>query len=177
MAIAAAEPALSNTMMEDITQSLSRLNQLSFRLRLLREQAVWQREATSTVTELLAAAADLESLAAERMRLLATVNQIRRKPKRFVPPAAIAALATPDLDGDAGAETCNICLCRLDGGEDDGDDGPAPKSGVCVLPCRCRRPYHRDCLATWLANSHTCPSCRFEMPYVPGPEKRDFNIS
>jgi hypothetical protein len=34
--------------------SLGRLNQLSLRLRLLREQAIWQREATNTVTELLA---------------------------------------------------------------------------------------------------------------------------
>ena len=54
-------------------------------MRSLRDQAIWQREATTTVTELLAAAADLESLAEERMRLLRTVTALRRKPKRHVP--------------------------------------------------------------------------------------------
>ena len=99
-------------MMEDITQSLNRLNQLSFRLRLLREQAVWQREATSTVTELLAAAADLESLAAERMRLLATVNQIRRKPRRSVPLDVVEGLPTLSLAKEEGGEPCSVCLAQ-----------------------------------------------------------------
>ena len=45
----------------DVRHSLGRLTRLSARMRSLRDQAIWQREATTTVTELLAAAADLES--------------------------------------------------------------------------------------------------------------------
>ena len=49
----------------DVRHSLGRLTRLSARMRSLRDQAIWQRAATTTVTEILAAAADLESLAAQ----------------------------------------------------------------------------------------------------------------
>ena len=157
-------------MMEDITQSLNRLNQLSFRLRLLREQAVWQREATSTVSELLAAAADLEALAAERMRLLATVSRLPKKPTRSVPKAVVDDLPSLLLTDEDKGEPCSVCLGRLDGSDaEPGEDADRKATGCCRLPCHCKSRFHRHCISTWLGMNYTCPVCRFEMPYEETP--------
>ncbi|KAJ1461644.1 hypothetical protein M885DRAFT_584642 [Pelagophyceae sp. CCMP2097] len=146
--------------------SLGRLNQLSLRLRLLREQAIWQREATNTVTELLAAAADLEHLAAERMRLLASVHAARQPPKRSVPAAVVDALQRANCgDGDC----CAVCLgpaaepIDRDGDDDLGDEPRA--SEPVALPCECKSTFHRACIGKWLSSHHTCPMCRHELPF------------
>jgi len=93
---------------EDVAASLGRLNQLSERLRTLRDRAAWQREATTTVAELLAAAADLETLAAERVRLLRVVAAAARKPRRRVPREIVEALPAVE----ASEEKCPVCRGR-----------------------------------------------------------------
>ena len=115
----------------DVRHSLGRLTRLSARMRSLRDQAIWQREATTTVTELLAAAADLESLAEERMRLLRTVTALRRKPKRHVPENFLEKLPDIILNDQNREEPCPICLCRLDGKDAEATQPHARTPAVC----------------------------------------------
>ena len=119
----------------DVRHSLGRLTRLSARMRSLRDQAIWQREATTTVTELLAAAADLESLAEERMRLLRTVTALRRKPKRHVPENFLEKLPDVVLNDQNREEPCPICLCRLDGKDAEATQPGRPHRR---LPFSCR---------------------------------------
>ena len=153
----------------DVRHSLGRLTRLSARMRSLRDQAIWQREATTTVTELLAAAADLESLAEERMRLLRTVTALRRKPKRHVPENFLEKLPDVVLTDTNREEPCPICLCRLDGKDAESTQPHARTPAVC-LECTCRKNFHRACLERWLRTKNTCPTCRYELPYEEEPE-------
>jgi hypothetical protein len=153
----------------DVRHSLGRLTRLSARMRSLRDQAIWQREATTTVTELLAAAADLESLAEERMRLLRTVTALRRKPKRHVPENFLEKLPDVVLNDQNREEPCPICLCRLDGKDAEATQPHAKTPAVC-LECTCRKNFHRACLERWLRTKNTCPTCRYELPYEEEPE-------
>ena len=137
--------------------------------RLLDVLSIWQREATTTVTELLAAAADLESLAEERMRLLRTVTALRRKPKRHVPENFLEKLPDVVLNDQNREEPCPICLCRLDGKDAEATQPHAKTPAVC-LECTCKKNFHRACLERWLRTKNTCPTCRYELPYEEEPE-------
>ena len=159
----------SDGLVIDVRHSLGRLTRLSARMRSLRDQAIWQREATTTVTELLAAAADLESLAEERMRLLRTVTALRRKPKRHVPENYLEKLPDVVLDDAMREEPCPICLCRLDGKDAEAAQ-PHAKTPPMRLPCTCKRTFHRACVERWLRTKNTCPTCRYELPYEEEPE-------
>lgn len=41
---------------------------------------------------------------------------------------------------------------------------------VQVLPCEGRHVFHPPCLAPWLAEHNSCPTCRCELPSLPPPE-------
>ncbi|OMO60711.1 Zinc finger, RING-type [Corchorus capsularis] len=48
-------------------------------------------------------------------------------------------------------KSCMVCLEQL-------------QVGSCVSQMPCSHDFHRDCIETWLKQSHYCPICRFEMP-------------
>jgi len=52
---------------------------------------------------------------------------------------------------------CPICLSTK------ADDSPE-KRWIVSKDCECKRPFHADCLAVWLAKYKTCPRCRSELP-------------
>ncbi len=62
-------------------------------------------------------------------------------------PAADGVAATNAADDDGGTDTCAICLCDFEDGEQ-----------VKHLPCK--HFYHVQCIEQWLGRDITCPLCK-----------------
>lgn len=73
---------------------------------------------------------------------------------RFLPAtkSSVDALEKVKVEGSGSVEQCMICLEEL-------------PVGVEVTRMPCSHVYHGDCIVGWLETSHSCPLCRFAMPY------------
>lgn len=67
---------------------------------------------------------------------------------RGLPREKVTAAKLADLGGDDAR--CPVCMCL-----DEGDE-------IVVLPCK--HWAHAECLAPWLKDTNTCPTCRHELP-------------
>ena len=60
-------------------------------------------------------------------------------------------------------DLCTICLCRLDGKQDDEMEGVVP-SGSCPNLKRikgCNHVFCSPCIQKWLSRSNFCPVCKY----------------
>ena len=95
-------------------------------------------------------------------------NQYQGDPNAHVPAGAAAIeslkkfkVPEPERskvgkEDDEEEETCSVCLCSLDHGEEG-------------LRMPCNHPFHAPCLLTWLKTDSTCPLCRHQLEPDPAP--------
>ncbi|KAL9671157.1 hypothetical protein QQ045_008723 [Rhodiola kirilowii] len=85
----------------------------------------------------------LQAAAADDLDLVEAVSQSMEEEDRTVPDSFISGLEKVEQD------SCSICI-------DDED-----KHEFARMPCT--HLFHRECIATWLRLSATCPLCRLPM--------------
>ncbi|KAJ6677857.1 F6A14.12 PROTEIN-RELATED [Salix viminalis] len=66
--------------------------------------------------------------------------------------SSIDALERVVFDVPAAASDCAVCLEEISAGSE-------------VIPMPCSHVYHSDCIVKWLQTSHSCPLCRYNMPF------------
>ncbi|KAJ6740978.1 F6A14.12 PROTEIN-RELATED [Salix purpurea] len=66
--------------------------------------------------------------------------------------SSIDALERVVFDVSASAGDCAVCLEEISAGSE-------------AIPMPCSHVYHSDCIVKWLQTSHSCPLCRYNMPF------------
>nr|GLL16743.1 uncharacterized protein LOC110012102 [Ipomoea trifida] len=88
-----------------------------------------------------------------RLRLPSELPDREMQPKPATA-AAVAALESWEVGGGGGsAITCSICLEEV-------------VFGMKATGMPCSHVFHGDCILKWLKGDHTCPVCRYSLPFT-----------
>nr|GME14975.1 Anaphase-promoting complex (APC), subunit 11 [Ipomoea batatas] len=88
-----------------------------------------------------------------RLRLPAELPDREMQPKPATA-SAMAALESWEVAGGGGsAITCSICLEEV-------------VFGMKATGMQCSHVFHGDCILKWLKGDHTCPVCRYSLPFT-----------